>query len=246
MEADKYIFNNDDFDTFKNENRFRTDTEIGARRKSVQNKLKHIHEELQIKLLQNNFNISRHYSKKNLTALPYINITTPKDAGINWLGIRYGVSESEAKKQGLPMTGKDKISGFLDHQCIQINITADCIEIGLVHATKNGTFDNAYIKKRLENNDKILEKEIVKEIRNMYGYGLKWHIGDKCFDIDKDDPNEFIDFYIKNDYAQLYSICSIEIPKFDIRVTKENFINTSLFYIGALYPMYLTLSYKKS
>lgn len=246
MESKEYIFDNSDFETFKGENKFKTDTEINARRKIVQDKLKKIHEQLHIKLLANKINLSEHYSKKNLTSLPYNNITTPRDTGVDWLGIRYGISESEAKKQGVDITGKNKISGFLEHQCMQINVAEDCVEIGLYHSTKNGTFDDAYIRKRLANNDKALEEEIIDAIKKMYGCGLVWHIGEKRFEIDNNNPSDFIEFYKNNDYPGLYSKCTVEIPKFDIRITEENFVDTCLFYISKLYPMYLTLSYKKS
>lgn len=245
-DIENYLFTEDDYKTFSRKYCFDDSIDANRRRSIVQNKLKTIHTDISKSLLDNNLEISQHYNQRNLTSLPFINATTSKAEGINWMGLRYGITASKAKELGFPITGKDKISSFLDHQCFQIDIFDSGIQIGLFHSTKNGTFDSAYIEKQLKSNNIELISAINNEVNNLKGLGLCWEIGDKVFNIDAQDSNTFCDFYIHNIQPGIYVKCVINIPKYDIRLTKDNIASTCEFYINQLYDLYKILSWNKN
>lgn len=246
MNLDDYVFSMEDYDTFKPENCFREDTEIGNRRRIVQKKLLELHKEISKKLLEGKYNICQHYNNKNITALPYINVTTPRKEGINWLGLRYGMPLSEADELGFSMHGgKNKISGFLEHQCFQINILYDGVEVALFHSNRTGTYDNAYITRHLNNNDLDVINNIKQCVSKLKYIPVQFYFGSSVFDPSIDDVNYFVDFYLDNNELGYYQKCGIKFSRLDPCLLKKNFVDICIFYIDCMYDLYLALSYKK-
>lgn len=246
INEDDFIFTQEDYEVFKVENRFKETTDIGNKRRNIQKKLLEINKQLSPELCKLGFELSTHYSSRNTTSLPYINATTPRLEGINWLGLRYGITTTKAKELGFPITGgKNKISSFLEHQCFQVNVVEWGVEIGLFHSNKTGTYDNAYITKQLENNNEDVIKNIVQVVKSLKYVPVKFYFGDKVFNPTTDKAEDFIQFYISNNELGTYKTCVAQFSRLDPCLLKDNFVNTCKYYINALYDLYNALSYRK-
>lgn len=243
--SDMYLFNEEDYETFSNENLHSKDVEINNRRNMVRAKLIDIH--LDIEDVIKNLDLNPHWNKRNITALPYITPRT-ETTGVNWIGLRYGRDKKTIKSMtaDLPkVSDEDQEFSFLKFQCIQVGISYEGMGISLFHSNPSNSFDRGYLHDNLKNDLKLQDK-IIQEINKLKGYGIKWYTGEHCFDIDKEESNKFIEFYDKYDEYNTYSFAEIVIPRWDARLKKDVINNTVTDYVDLLTSLYEVTMWKSN
>ena len=238
-----YLFNEEDYETFSKENIHSKDVDINRRRNVVKSKLVDIHS--QIGGIVENLGLNPHWSKRNITALPYITPRT-EGTGLNWIGLRYGRDKGTVKLMtaDLPkVSDEDQEFSFLKFQCIQVGISYEGLGISLFHSNPSNSFDRGYLHDKLKT-DTDLQNVIIREINNLKGYGIKWYTGNHIFNIDLEDAIKFIEFYDKYDEYNTYSFAEIIIPRWDSRLKKNEINNTVIDYVDLLTPLYETIKWK--
>lgn len=238
-----YLFNEEDYETFSKENIHSKDVEINRRRNVVKSKLVDIHS--QIGGVIENLGLNPHWSKRNITALPYITPRT-EGTGLNWIGLRYGRDKGTVKAMtaDLPkVSDEDQEFSFLKFQCIQVGISYEGLEISLFHSSPSNSFDRGYLHDKLKT-DTDLQNVIIREINNLKGYGIKWYTGEHCFDIDNEKAEDFIKFYESKDEYGTYSFAEILIPRWDRRLCREQICNTIVDYVDLFSNLYEDTKWK--
>lgn len=241
---ENYYFNEKDYEIFDENNVSSIRPEILEQRKIVQQKLYDINDNIKDELLKKN--LHNHWRNENITSLIYPCVFNL--GKVNWLGIRYGRSKREVNQLNCNLGANSKErKGFQKHACFQINIESKGIAIGLYHAVAEGAIDRMFLHEYIDDKKDIL----IREIEKIQGYGFVWDIWDKQgnnyrFEFDNHKPEEFIDFYKKNDTDGRTSFLLYLIPKKDKRIkTQEGIEEISLEIIDILYDFYNEIIWKE-
>lgn len=233
----EYLFTEEDYETFSQENLHSKDVEINKRRSTIRSKLIDIHSEVENVI--RNLGLNPHWSKRNITALPYITPRT-ESTGVNWIGLRYGRDKRTIKLMtaDLPkVSDEDQEFSFLKFQCIQVGISYEGLEISLFHSNPSNSFDRGYLHDKLKT-DTELQNKVIEEIKSLKGYGIKWYTGQHCFDIDNERAEDFINFYDSKDEYNTYSFAEVLIPRWDRRLCKDQIYNTIMDYVDLFSELY--------
>lgn len=189
-------FTFEDYETLFSRNQILENNGITKRRTIVRQKILAINEYMynDIKKLK----VYHHWREANISSL--IRPCVYNYGRVAWVGVRYGKHEKEVKQLN---TGAERGEewGFQKHACIQYCIMPNGVEINLFHAVKNDAIDRDYLQGKINS----LAPQIIEEIRKFKGEGYVWIIYDDIenetyeFYFDKEEPEEFIKFYRKND-----------------------------------------------
>ncbi|SCH48847.1 Predicted HKD family nuclease [uncultured Clostridium sp.] len=233
-----YYFKYSDYETFFTRNEKKDDISINKCRAEVKEKILEIHKNIYSKVKK--LGINCHWRKDHITSL--IRPCTYNYGKVDWLGVRYGKTESEIKVLNMG-TDKGEGLGFQKHACIQYAISADVFEVNLFHSVPNDAFDRSTIYERLKNDR--FRNSIENELSNLKGHGFIWTINEKTFDIDKDDISQFHKFYISNDCEGKFSSLSKVFNPDDEEIKSLDSICDIVYkYIEMLIPLYNLVSYR--
>ncbi|WP_289142816.1 phospholipase D family protein [uncultured Brevibacillus sp.] len=239
-EIGDFYFNFEDYETFFNRNEKRNDLEISTRRTLVRDKLLEIHNAIYKEVQE--FNLSCHRSKKNITSL--IHPTVYNKFSVGWLGVRYGKSPSELDILNAGAE-KDEELGFQKHACLQFSITKRGFEVNLFHAVPHDAFDRNHVHDKFENSSFM--KAIADEVQKLRGNNLIWYIYDNQkeykFNLDTDDG--FLNFYKANDKEGRESFLSYSVKPDDPRLKSLHSIaNLVQEKVALLIPLYKAMSFR--
>lgn len=245
-----FYFTKENYDVFFKDNISLNTNDLQKGRLVVQDKLLKLHKKLLPEIQKRGYNIHPHYIPKCITSLPYPHLHN--NFKLNWIGLRYGQDPAIINSLKLSEVFSDKSDesyndyGFLKFECFQVNVVYEGIVIGIFHSNPEDSFDRGYLKEHLvEDRDTILENHIVNNLVDLRFLNLQWNCNGQQFDLDKDNPQHFADFYSKNGLKG-YSTCTILIPRWDIRILESNLVQTIMYYIDLLYPLFDTIRWKSN
>lgn len=163
---------------------------------------------------------------------------------LSWICVRYGKHKNNAKIGG---GMSEHYESFIKHACMQVSVVAEGVQIGLFHATANGAIDRDYLKSNMDR----LKDDLILQIDNLRGEQLVWHIYDpksdksiKSFDIDREDPNAFVDFYKTYDREGFESFCIYHMKPNDEHLkTKESLVRIAKEKMMKLHPLYRLITW---
>lgn len=234
------------------------------------NALKQRREEIRVKLLSidrmlrkytNKLDLYPHWNPHNITSSIEPNIFNRHR--VSWLGIRYGKTEGEVKllNTDLPKTwdryesskGKNEQLGFQKHSCIQFCLVPHGFEVILFHAVANEAIDRGYVHDLIDNNKRAELKRIIRAVDKLKGKGFTWYISDPNkrepvaeFNLDAENPEDFISFYKKNDKEGYTSVCQFAIkPDYPILKDKKEIARLVLRKIKELLPLYRAVAFRE-
>lgn len=235
-DLEDYYFDFSDYETLFQRNWSRADSDIKARRKTIQSKLLDIHNITIIKIRK--MGLDCHWRPDNITSL--INPCVFNKHVVTWVGIRYG--SKVIKEFARKLDPKDAAHGFQKYACLQFNLNRKGFEVCLFHAVPHDAVDRSYVYGKLS--DKIYKQKIINEIEILKGYGLVWHIYDESiecplFEFDTENAKDFIEFYMKNDQEGRESYLSYFVAPNDCRLKNEESISKLVIeMIEVMKPLY--------
>lgn len=251
VEAD-YDFSNkffafEDYETLFPKNQTDKSKPIGRRRENIREKMECINDILVPKFKK--LNLHNHWSKKNLTSLLFPNFYNHNRVG--WIGIRYGKHEKEVKflnsYHGLSKKSED-YSSFQKHACMQFSVVSNGISVGLFHAVANDAIDRGYLHDHIDGKS----QEITNHLKSIKGEEFIWYIYDgkndsnvKTFNIDIEDPEDFISFYKNNDRDGFESFMTYHMEPDDINLTSAGTLAKIIEHkVNALLPLYEVIVFR--
>ncbi len=255
-----YYFTDDEYDVFKEDRQTSALKPEMDMRRRIRQKLLDLNEEILPIIKEKGWNLHNHYKKSNVTSMIVPNELNK--GRVNWLGVRYGKSKSELEQlnYGLPRYGDDRsgdILGFQKYTCMQINVSYTGFEAGIYFAVPHDSVDRNYLQDKIDD----LKDQIVSELNNLKGYGFKWSVWntnidaqnsvpdfgyadpENTFDFDARDPEEFIDWWKKNDVDGCYSSMLMHFPRHDKRISEEAIVETIIDIFEKLYDFYNIISW---
>ena len=239
IEEDDYYFTKEDFDIFEKSLQTSKDINLNKQRKEVQDKLLHLNPKIISKL--NGKKLFNHYNSKNITSLPYCH--PRNNFRVNWIGLRYGQDPKVIKDMNAGNLPEDDGYSFLQFACIQVSVVYEGLQIALFHSIPQNSFDRGYLHDHID--DSNFADNLVNIIDDLKGLGLYWDCNGTIYEFDKHDNSyDFIDWYKKEDEYGTYSICAINIPRWDIRLLQENLLDSIMFYIDKLYYLLEVIRWK--
>lgn len=236
-----FYFTEEDFETFKPEWQTNKELWLNNRRKDVQQELLELHKQIYPKIKENGWNLWEHYNSKNITSLPYCH--PRNNFRVNWLGIRYGQDPTIIKFMNQDKLPDDDGYSFLQFACIQVSVVNSGIDIALFHSIPQNSFDRGYVHDHI--NDLKFKTQLINIVNELKGYGIQWDCNGHTFYFDVDPAEQFPTFYEKYDEYNTYSTCHVYIPMWDIRLQKDNIVNTIMYYMELLYKLLEVVRWKK-
>ncbi|WP_336989739.1 phospholipase D family protein [Bacillus infantis] len=245
-DLDGYFFTFQDYETFFPKYQAENDRIILKRREVVRNKLLKLNNLM--KHPMSKMNLHNNWSSRRRPELITSQISPSKHnyKRLSWICLRYGKHSKDALIGG---SKTESHESFIRHACMQISVVSKGVEIGLFHATAaKGCIDRDYLKDNIER----LKDKIHNEIAKLKGEQFVWHIYNPnkdmsvhSFNIDKEDPNKFTDFYTKYDSEGLESFCIFRInPDEEHLETPENLVKIAEDKIAKLYPLYRLITWR--
>ena len=252
-----YYFTDEEYDVFKEERQTSSLKPEMDMRRQIRQKLLDLNDEILPIIKERNWNLHNHYKKSNVTSMIVPN--EMNKGRVNWLGIRYGKSKSELAElnYGIDYTDKQDKLGFQKYTCMQINVSYTGFEAGIYFAVPHDSVDRGYLIDKIDD----LKPQIVDELYNLKGYGFKWSVWntnidaqnsvpdfgyadpENTFDFDAQDPEDFIDWWKKNDVDGCYSSMLMHFPRHDARISEDNIVNTIIDVFAKLYDFYNIISW---
>ncbi len=236
---ENYFFDFNDYETFFSRNAKLNDSEIKARRLKVQNKLIQVHKKVYTEIKK--MGIECHWRKDNITSL--IHPMVYNHYSVGWLGVRYGKTKKELDffNQG----AEDDYLGFQKHGCIQFCLVPQGFEINLFLSVKNDSIDRADLHQKFP----MKRKEIENELEKLRGLNFIWEINNDNethrFVFDKENINEFYDYYIKYDKEGCTSYLVLYYAPDDKRIKTLDMISKEVIeYVKKLLPLYNLLVFR--
>ncbi|AOY05577.1 phospholipase D family protein [Bacillus subtilis] len=243
---DGYFFTFQDYETFFPKYQSKNDRIILKRRDVIRNKLLSINESMKKDMAS--MNLHNNWASKNHPELITSKISPSRynSKRLSWICLRYGKHKKDVQiGRGKP----ESYESFIKHACMQISIVREGLEIGLFHATAaEGCVDRNYLKENIVQ----LKEKIHCEIAKLKGEQFVWHIYNpkmdksvQSFNIDKEDPTMFADFYTKYDRDGLESFCIFRLNPDDEHLkTKESIVRIAKSKITKLYPLYDLITWR--
>jgi HKD family nuclease len=243
---DSYFLNFQDYETLFPKHQYQDGPIINKRRETVRKKLLILNNQLKNELKQHS--LYNHWASKRNPELITSQIIRSEynHKRLSWICLRYGKHKKDAIIEG---SSAERYEIFIKHACMQVSVVGDGVQIGLFHATANGAIDRDYLK---EGKIDTQRDKIHQEIKKLQGEKLVWHIydpnSDKSmhkFEIDKEDPYCFVDFYKKYDKEGYESFCIYHMLPNDKHIkTKESIIQIAKEKIAKLYPLYRLMTWR--
>jgi hypothetical protein len=219
-----YYFTFEDYETLFPRFYKLNDINIRNRRVVIKNKLLGIQRKVNTEL--NKLNLYCHWNPKNITSLIEPNQFNHNE--VTWVGVRYGKHKKEVDAfNSAGILDNDDAIHFQKHACLQYSISGSCFQINLFHAVSGGAIDRWYLTENLSK----LAPKIEAELAKLKGNGLKWVIfeyptkTETIFDLNTDDPKDFINFYKKNDKDGRESLLEYRLNPNDPRLKDINSIS---------------------
>ena len=235
-------FKYQDYETLFSRNQPLNNIIINKKRKRIKEKILNIHNKVYPSLSKEN--IYCHWRSENITSL--IRPCEFNFGRVNWIGVRYGKSKFEIDQLNIGAYKNEEL-GFQKHACLQFCITPNGFEINLFHTVRRDGVDRSYLHEKINE----IKSEIIKELDNLKGQGLKWIIYDDInkksyiFDIDSDISSDFIDFYKKYDNEGRESSLVYYLKPNDNRLKDINSISDVIIEkIKLLLPLYNLISFR--
>lgn len=241
-----YFFNFCDYETFFPKHQNQDGPIINKRRDTVRKKLLTLNKQLKNELKQ--YSLYNHWASERKPEFITSQIIRSdyNHNRLSWICIRYGKHRKDAIIEG---SSAERYESFIKHACMQVSVVGDGVQIGLFHATANGAIDRNYLKEGKIDNRKV---KIHEEIKKLQGEQLVWYIydpkSDKTihkFEIDKEDPYSFVDFYKKYDREGYESFCIYHMfPNDEDLKTKDSIIQIAKGKIAKLNPLYELMTWR--
>lgn len=232
-----YYFTFEDYETLFERNWERTDSIIRQRRKSIQDKLLLLNNNV-IKDIQK-LGLEHHWIEELITSK--IDPNPTNENRVVWVGVRYlkkdtikYVKEFKLAKDGL---------GIPKYACIQFALNGDNFAINIFHAVKKGAHDRQYMGNMMPKQD--FKQKLIEQIEVLKGKRkkLSWHISEKEFDIDSRNADDFIDFYRENDREGRESFLSYKMQPDDERLKDVDAISKVIVEVARdFFPLYSLIS----
>ncbi|MBT2624765.1 phospholipase D family protein [Bacillus sp. ISL-32] len=243
---DDYFFTFQDYETFFPKYQAKNDRIILKRREVIRNKLLKLNNLL--KHPMSKLNLHNNWSSKRRPDLITSQISPSKHnyKRLSWICLRYGKHSKDVLIGG---SKSESHESFIRHACMQVSVVGKGVEIGLFHATAaKGCIDRDYLKNNIER----LKDKIHYEISKLKGEQFVWHIYNpsldksiQSFDIDKGDPNKFVEFYKKYDSEGFESFCIFRMnPDEEHLKTAESLVKVAESKIAKLYPLYRLITWR--
>ena len=253
-------FTDEDYEVFEKSRQSSALKQEMDDRRRVRQKLLDLNAEILPIIKDKGWNLHNHYNKTNVTSLI---IPHPMNKGkVNWLGVRYGKSKRELSKLnfGLRSYKSDEVEdilGFQKYTCMQINVSYTGFEAGIYFAVPHDSVDRSYLHDKIDE----LKPQIVTELKKLRGSGYKWSVWntnfdaqnsvpefgyvdpENSFDFDAQDPEDFIEWWKKNDVDGCYSSILMHFPRHDKRISREYIVSTITDIFSELYNFYNIISW---
>lgn len=243
-DLDRYFFTFEDYETFFPKYQSKDDPIIRKRRDTVRKKLLELNAVLKHEVAK--INLHNHWASGRNPELITSQISPSEfnHKRLSWICVRYGKHKNNAKIGG---GLSEHYESFIKHACMQVSVVAEGVQIGLFHATANGAIDRDYLKSNMDR----LQDDLILQIANLKGEQLVWHIYDpksdtsiKSFDIDREDPKAFIDFYKTYDREGFESFCIYHMKPNDEHLkTKESLVRIAKEKMMKLHPLYRLITW---
>lgn len=246
---EEFYFTEEDYETFNRINSKKRTEDINIRRDKVKEKLLNINKEIIVNIEQK-YRLYNHWRKANIIAPSGARPSKYTNNSLEWLGIRYLRREVEEIVKLMRKYDKDDEEfGVNKFTCFQINLSYEenrpIFEIGIFHSVANMAYDRNKVIENLQNNKNGIEQEFEKVIQNLKNQNLKFKSYNaemkelKEFDIDREDPSEFVNWYLNNVKDKCYSSIMFKYIPNDIRIkTKESIKIEILDKFKILKPLY--------
>ncbi|MBJ8006728.1 phospholipase D-like domain-containing protein [Bacillus cereus] len=228
---------------------------IQKSRKRVKEKLLAIHKVLEPELEA--IGLYSHRNPKFTTS--HITPNNFNKERVGWIGIRYGKHKDVVDKlngiYGINRYDRkkdfDESFSFQKHACIQLAIGSHGIDISLFHAVADEAVDRDHLDKKLL--DSAFKEEVTNYIGDLRERGYVWDIYDPkseeiiaSFKLDQNRPEDFLDFYRKNDEKGFESFLKHAIPVNDIRIQSiESIVDLVIEKANELLPLYHAIARTK-
>jgi len=235
---DEQFFQFRDYETLFDKNQKRTDPDIAARRLAIRKKLLEIDASVQASMTK--LGLAHHWWPDNITST-----IEPNDFNqhrVAWCGIRYTRSDSVKYIRELKLN--EDGYGFQKFACIQFCIVPNACEINLFHAVKNEAVDRDSFRTRL-NSDRQLAERVTREIDKLKGHSLYWHAGEGEFQIDNAEPDDFTQWYLKNDASGYETFLALYLDPDDPVLKNASTISKAFVeYTELLLPLYKLMAHQ--
>ncbi|EEK91912.1 hypothetical protein bcere0012_51170 [Bacillus cereus BDRD-ST24] len=242
---DGYFLNFRDYETFFPKHQYQDGPIINKRRDVVRKKLLVLNNQLKNELKQ--YNLYNHWASNRRPEFITSQIIRSdyNHNRLSWICLRYGKHKKDAIIEG---SSAERYESFIKHACMQISVVGDGVQIGLFHATANGAIDRDYLKRHID----TLKDKIRQKITNLKGEKFVWYIYDPksdksiySFDIDREDPNNFVEFYKSYDEEGYESFCIFHMNPNDIKLmTQDSLVQVVKHKIAKLYPLYRLITWR--
>lgn len=258
-DLESFFFTYEDYEILFRRNEQLKINDLKQRREQLRAKLLYIDRTL--RKYMNKLDLYPHWNPQNVTSGIEPNIFNRHR--VSWMGIRYGKTEHEVKllNTNLPRAwgrhrnskGKNEQLGFQKHSCIQFCLVPNGFEVILFHAVASEAIDRGYLHDLIDENKKRELKRIINAIDNLKGKGFTWYISDPDqrklvakFEIDEENPPDFLSFYKKYDKEGYTSVCQFSIkPDNVILKDKKEIAKLVLRKTKELLPLYKAVTFRE-
>ncbi|MNW28053.1 NgoFVII restriction endonuclease [compost metagenome] len=243
-DLDGYYFTFQDYETFFPKYHSSDNVIIRKRREVVRKKLLNLNEILKKQV--EHMNLHNHWaSRRNPRWITsQIEPSNYNHDRVSWICLRYGKHKKNAQLGG---GTAEQYASFVKHACMQVSVVAEGVQIGLFHATANGAIDRNYLKSCIDKNKDNIHEEISK----LRGEQLVWYIYDpksdkyiRTFNIDNENPYDFVDFYKTYDSEGYESFCIHHMQPDDENLgSKDKLLQIASKKIEKLHPLYCLITW---